>query len=111
MPSMDGDDSGYGGPRHAGERAVQARMGVRDTMEEVGPRLLRPSMPEEHRRFFAQLPFVIAGSIDASGQPWASVLAQPPGFVASPDPQHLTLHAAPLPGDPLGRNLRPGAAI
>jgi uncharacterized protein len=108
---MDGDDSGYSGPWHAGERAVQARVGVRDTMEDVGLRALRPSMPEQHRRFFAQLPFVIAGSVDASGQPWASVLAQPPGFVASPDPQHLTLHSAPLPGDPLARNLRPGAAI
>lgn len=104
-------DPGYSGPWHAGERAAQARMGVRDMMEKVGLRVLRPYMPEQHRTFFTQLPFVIAGSVDASGQPWASALAQPPGFIASPDPQHLTVRAAPLAGDPLARNLRRGAAM
>jgi predicted pyridoxine 5'-phosphate oxidase superfamily flavin-nucleotide-binding protein len=54
---------------------------------------------------------VIAGSVEAAGQPWASVLASPPGFIASPDPQHLSIHAAPLAGDPLAGTLRPGAAI
>ena len=27
-------------------------------------------MPEQHREFFAQLPFVIAGTVDHTGQPW-----------------------------------------
>jgi len=104
-------DPHYTGPWHAGERAAQAREGVRGMMEEVGLRVLRNYMPEQHRIFYAQLPFVILGSVDESGQPWASVLAQPPGFIASPDPQHLAIHAAPLAGDPLASNLRPGAAI
>jgi len=104
-------DPNYSGPWHAGERAVQARAGVRAQMEDVGLRVLRPYMPEQHRSFFTQLPFVIAGSVDAAGQPWASVLTNPPGFITSPDPQHLAVHAAPLAGDPLAHNLRPGAAI
>jgi predicted pyridoxine 5'-phosphate oxidase superfamily flavin-nucleotide-binding protein len=77
----------------------------------VGRHVLRDQLPEQHRRFFAQLPFLIAGSVDAAGQPWASVLANPPGFVSSPDPEHLSVHAAPLAGDPLAENLWPGAAI
>jgi len=107
-PEPDPDDSG---PWHAGERAVQARLGVRGKMEKIGPLALRPYMPEQHRDFFTQLPFVIAGSVDAAGQPWASVLANPPGFIASPDPLHLVIRAAPPAGDPFARTLRPGAAI
>ena len=104
-------DPNYDGPWHAGERAAQTREGVREMMEEVGLRVLRPYMPEQHRTFFAQLPFIIVGSVDGAGQPWASVLANPPGFVSSPDPQHLKVAAAPLPGDPLSHALRVDAAV
>lgn len=79
---------------HAGERAVQARVGVQERLAELGPRVIRNFMPEQHRDFFSQLPFVILGTVDADGQPWASALAQPPGFIRSPDPQHLGASAA-----------------
>ncbi|HEX4328495.1 MAG TPA: pyridoxamine 5'-phosphate oxidase family protein [Burkholderiales bacterium] len=98
-------------PWHAGERAAQERAGVRQMMEELGLRVLRPYMPEQHRNFFNQLPFIVVGSVDEAGQPWAGVLASPPGFVSSPDPQHLRIAAAPLQGDPLAHNLRAGAAV
>jgi uncharacterized protein len=39
------------------------------------------------------------------------VLAAPPGFAHSPDPTHLRIDALPLPGDPLGAALAPGAPI
>jgi len=98
---------------HEGERAAQARVGaaVRERMAEIGPRVIRDFMPDQHREFFEQLPFVIAGTVDADGQPWASVLAQPPGFIHSPDARHLTLRAQPLAGDPLQTTLVEGAAI
>jgi predicted pyridoxine 5'-phosphate oxidase superfamily flavin-nucleotide-binding protein len=96
---------------HAGERAVQARVGVDGRMEQLGPRVIRDFMPEQHRAFFEQLPFLIAGTVDADGQPWASVLAQPPGFMGSPDPWHLKVAAQPLQGDPLKHTLANGAAI
>lgn len=96
---------------HAGERAVQARVGVEGRMEQLGPRVIRDFMPEQHRAFFEQLPFLIAGTVDADGQPWASVLAQPPGFIRSPDPWHLRVAAQPLQGDPLKHTLAEGAAI
>jgi uncharacterized protein len=98
---------------HEGERAAQARVGtaVRARMAEIGPRVIRDFMPDQHREFFEQLPFVVAGTVDASGQPWASVLAQPPGFIHSPDAHHLVLRAQPLAGDPLQGTLADGAAI
>ena len=96
---------------HEGERAVQARVGVQERMAQLGPRVIRDFMPDQHREFFGQLPFVIAGTADASGQPWASVLAAPPGFIHSPDPQRLVLQAQPLPADPLEDTLAEGVAI
>jgi len=98
---------------HEGERAAQSRVGaaVRERMAEIGPRVIRDFMPDQHREFFEQLPFIIAGTVDAAGQPWASVLAQPPGFIHSPDARHLTLRAQPLPGDPLQQTLVEGASI
>jgi predicted pyridoxine 5'-phosphate oxidase superfamily flavin-nucleotide-binding protein len=96
---------------HPGERAVQRRMGVEQRMAEIGPRVIRDQIPAQHREFFAQLPWLIAGSVDAGGQPWASVLVNPPGFVQAPDAQRLTVRARALPGDPLQQTLRPGAAL
>jgi len=98
-------------PWHAGEREAQERAGVREMMEGIGARVLRPYMPEQHRDFFSRLPFLVVGSVDQAGQPWASVLAGAPGFVSSPDPQHLRIAAAPLAGDPLAHNLRPDMAV
>lgn len=96
---------------HAGERAVQQRAGVAGRMAELGPRVIRNFMPDQHRDFFTQLPFVIAGTTDAAGQPWASVLAAPPGFIQSPDAHSLVLQAKPLAGDPLEHSLVNGASI
>jgi predicted pyridoxine 5'-phosphate oxidase superfamily flavin-nucleotide-binding protein len=68
-------------------------------------------MTEQHRDFFAELPFLVVGSIDAERTPWASLLAGPPGFIASPDPRRLDIAARPIPGDPLQAALKPGAPI
>jgi predicted pyridoxine 5'-phosphate oxidase superfamily flavin-nucleotide-binding protein len=96
---------------HEGEQAVQVRAGVRDKLAALGPRVIRDFMPEQHREFFTRLPFLLAGTLDAEGQPWASVLAGPPGFIASPDAHTLTVQARPLTADPLHTTLRLGAAI
>ena len=72
-------------PFHSGERAVQARLGVRDKAEQIGQRMIRDHMPDEHRAFYASMPYLLVGSVDRDGQPWASMLFGQPGFVASPD--------------------------
>jgi uncharacterized protein len=96
---------------HEGERALQARLGLEGGMEAAGRRAIRDYMPEQHRAFFPLLPFLLVGSVDAQGQPWASVVAGAPGFVSAPDARRLTVRAAPLAGDPLAETLRAGAPI
>ena len=98
-------------PFHAGERAVQERAGMRERMAEIGPRAIRDAMPEQHRAFFAELPFVAIGSVDIAGAPWASILSGAPGFVRAPDPRTLAIQAKPAPGDPLAASLAPGAPL
>lgn len=56
-------------PWHAGERALQERAGSAETLAEVGWRVVRAEMPQQHRDFFAQLPFIVLGAADALGQP------------------------------------------
>ncbi|AGU52203.1 putative pyridoxamine 5'-phosphate oxidase, FMN-binding protein [Variovorax paradoxus B4] len=98
-------------PFHAGERALQTQTGWRERMEAAGPRVIRDYMPDQHREFFAQLPFLVVGSLDADLQPWASVLAAPAGFAHSPDATHLRVDALPATGDPLAGQLAQGAAL
>jgi predicted pyridoxine 5'-phosphate oxidase superfamily flavin-nucleotide-binding protein len=94
-------------PFHPGEMLVQERLGVRERMEETGRRVLRNLMPDQHRAFFAGLPFLVLGTIDDEGQPWASVAAGAPGFLSTPDATTLRV-AAPA---PLGAHLAEGRDI
>ena len=92
-------------PFHPGERAVQARTGVRDKAEQLGQRMIRDFMPDEHRAFYANLPYLLVGSVGADGQPWASMLFGRPGLASSPDAKTLEVAAKPTFGDPLADNL------
>lgn len=96
---------------HAGERALQAEDGVREQLAMVGTRVIRDHMPQQHRDFFAQLPVLVLGSVDAEGQPWASALAGPPGFLQAPDARALRVDALPAADDPLAMALSPGAPL
>lgn len=98
-------------PFHAGEQSLQQRAGSRERLAEIGPRVVRAALPEQHRDFFAQLPFVVVGSVDADGQPWASVLAGRPGFVQAPSAERLRIAAPPWPRGPLAQHLLPGAPL
>jgi predicted pyridoxine 5'-phosphate oxidase superfamily flavin-nucleotide-binding protein len=99
------------GAFHQGEQAVQALAGVRERFAATGAPFLRDHMPDQHREFFALLPFVLAGSVDSDGQPWASVLTGPPGFVHSPHPRVLQVDAWPHEHDPLAQALKQDAPI
>jgi predicted pyridoxine 5'-phosphate oxidase superfamily flavin-nucleotide-binding protein len=94
-------------PWHAGERAMQERLGMVGRMAQVGPLLIRDFMPDQHREFFSQLPFLLIGSVDEQDDAWASVLAGAPGFVRSPDPRTLviSLEAVRIPGLEPGRSI------
>lgn len=111
MAIMQTDQQRPDSPFHAGELAIQERAGALAQAAVTGRRGIRDHMPDQHREFFAQLPFMLVGSVDASGQPWASVLVGEPGFMHSPDPKTLRIDAHPLPGDPLAANLQAGARL
>lgn len=68
-------------------------------------------MPDQHREFYQQLPFLVIGSSDPSGWPWASLLFGPPGFVSTPTDERMVIGAAPLAGDPLATALEPDRSI
>ncbi len=80
-------------PFHEGEREVQARLGVRDQLEARGRKVVRDHLPEQHRRFYAELPFVVVAARDAASRPWATLLTGAPGFIQSPDPETLRIRA------------------
>lgn len=98
-------------PFHLGEQQIQSRLGMRDKLEDIGRRMIRDHMPEQHREFFALLPWLLVGSRDADGQPQASVLWGAPGFASSPQPQRLRIDTLPEADDPLAANLRAGTGL
>ena len=106
-PSLEQLPAGW----HEGEREAQRRAGVADKLAPHGARALRPSMPDQHRLFFAQLPFLAIASADEAGRISASLVFGLPGFVQSPDPRTLVVSALPHPADPLAAALRPGNAL
>lgn len=98
-------------PFHRGELAIQAQLGVQKRMDKQGRRFIREYLPQQHRQFFAQLPYVIVGTVDESGSPWASILVGKPGFLSSGDEDILRVAAKPLFGDPLAKTLADGIDI
>ncbi len=108
---MDSAVSQAPSPFHIGERQVQERLGVRDRLEAIGQQMIRDHLLDQHRDFYAGLPFVLLGSVDGAGRPWASLVPGRPGFVETPDAYTLDIAARPLFGDPLGEALSVGAEI
>lgn len=96
-------------PWHAGELALQRSVGAVDMMAGVGQRqMARDWMPDQHREFYAQLPFVVLGSVDRQGDVWATLRSGQPGFMQSPTPQTLRITLAPQPQDPAQEGLGEG---
>jgi uncharacterized protein len=97
-------------PFHPGELEAHRRVGLRD-MEDIGRRIVRAEMPDQHRTFFQSLPWLVVGAADSSGRLWATLLTGPPGFVASPVPNELSISALPAPEDPLSAAVAPGRSV
>lgn len=98
-------------PFHVGEQALQSRTGVRERLEAVGRSVIRDHMPDPHRELFAKLPTLLLAAQDDQGQPWATMLHGPAGFVGSPDARTLRVQARPAVDDPLTPWLVEGAAV
>lgn len=98
-------------PWHAGERALQSQAGVAEHMEEVGRRVLRDHLIDQHRAFYPQLPFIVLGTVDGEGNPWATLRASYPGFLQSPDPHTLRVSLRREPADPADAGMDYGVPI
>ena len=98
-------------PFHEGEREIQTRLGVRDRVEEIGQQYIRDYLPEQHRAFYQQLPFILVGTVDNVGRPWASILVGEQGFIQAPDKNTLIIHAPRIHGDPLHQSITPDAPV
>ena len=96
---------------HEGEVALQRQLGVDERMAEIGPKVIRDLMPEQHRAFFQQLPFVVIGTVDAKGDAWATLRAGVPGFLSSPDPHSLHVALTRDPEDPAEQGMDDGDAV
>ncbi|WP_223443653.1 MULTISPECIES: pyridoxamine 5'-phosphate oxidase family protein [Pseudomonas] len=96
-------------PWHAGEKQLQAHVGVAERMEAFGRKVIRREMPDQHRTFYQQLPFMLYAAVDADGHPWASILEGQPGFAHSPEPGLLQFRSLPAIDDPA--QLSDGSAI
>ncbi|MBP2486627.1 pyridoxamine 5'-phosphate oxidase family protein [Rhizobium leguminosarum] len=98
-------------PWHEGELAIQRSVGVVERMDGPGRNFVRKAMPEQHRAFFPMLPFVVLGAVDAKGDVWATVRAERPGFMASPEPEILEVGLPRDPADPADAGMEHGDAI
>lgn len=95
------------GSFHDDERAAQALAG--HVLGDIPA--IRPFMPDQHRSFFAGLPYLLVGTVDEAGWPVASVATGAPGFIRSPDATHLRIADSPAPDDPAGRHLTEGNPV
>ncbi len=98
-------------PWHDGERVLQQKVGVLERMEVAGQKFIRDYMPDQHREFYQQLPFMIVGAVDDAGRPWATLLEGEPGFAHSADARQLSLNTVLDPQDPAASGLQAGNAL
>jgi len=111
VPAMPATDSEPPSPWHAGEVAMQRVEGVAERMDSVGRKVVRPYMPDQHREFFAQLPFAVLGAVDGGGDVWATLRSGEPGFMQSPDPRVLALRLPRVADDPADAGLDDGSSV
>jgi len=93
-------------PFHSDELAAQVLAGGGAKRAAI-----RDFMPEQHRTFFAALPYVFVSTLDVDGWPVATLLEGDPGFVESLDPVTLRIHALPSLDDPASGTVFVGQEI
>ncbi len=96
---------------HEGELRLQQHVGAAERMASVGQRVVRDFMPDQHREFYAQLPFIVLGSVDDRDDAWATLLEGRPGFMHSPSATILDIGATPARQDPAAEGIALGKAV
>lgn len=86
---------------HQGELQVQRRAGVSELAGRVG-RIIGSTIPAAAAQFLAAREFLVAATIDASGDVWASLLTGPRGFAQAIAENVIRIDAA---GEQVRRDL------
>lgn len=76
---------------HSGERTLQSETGKREEIAHLSQMMMRDYMTEQQFTFFQGLRYLFVGTVDEQGQPWASILSGPVGFISVPDPKFLQI--------------------
>ena len=77
---------------HLGERTLQSEAGKREEIERVSQVMMRDYMTKQQLTFFQELRYLFVGTVDEQGQPWASILSGPVGFIGASDPKFLQIN-------------------
>lgn len=93
-------------PFHLDELDAQARAGGGRNGASI-----RNFMPDQHRSFFASLPYLFVATTDAGGWPLATMLTGRPGFAHSPDSTALRIDALPDRQDPSAVTFKSGQQV
>jgi len=96
---------------HEGERLLQEKVGVVERMADVGQRVVRDYMPDQHRDFYAHLPLIVLGSVDSGDDAWATFVEGRPGFMSSPSPAVLDIAAPTDATDPASGGIADGKPV
>ena len=96
---------------HSGERRLQKRAGVAESLAQNSERFIFKALPTQHQQFYPLLPLIFVAAIDCQQQLWASVLWGTHGFVRASDAKQLRIHALPNLTDPLYEQLSPHTPI
>ena len=90
---------------------MQVHVGRSERLEIYARKAILPYMTEQLQAFFSLLPFLVVGSIDAQGKPWATLLSGEVGFAHAQEPAMLRVDAKPNISDPLHSAITQGAPL
>lgn len=98
-------------PWHAGEIALQRTIGAAERMDARGRQFIRDHLTAQQREFFASLPYIVLGSVDLGGQPWATMRDGNVGFIRVESDRTLHIATRERALDPAQAGLSDGNAI
>ncbi|WP_169567455.1 pyridoxamine 5'-phosphate oxidase family protein [Sneathiella limimaris] len=104
------EDTPENAPLHEGELSLQAQQGAYN-VRKWATRAIFNYLPDQHRNFYEQQPFLIASALDRQGQPWATILSGGDGFVTSPERDLLELRGDIFKNDPLEGAIAEGSQM
>lgn len=86
---------------HAGSRALQDRVGVREVADHVG-RAIGEGIKPVAAAFLELQPLLVLGAAaPETGRVWTSALTGAPGFARATGPHQMSVAGSVRPGDPL----------